>query len=116
VQSFLDHLLIGDVVTQNSQLAGEISDLLHETLNHLLGLERNVAELTPQALIICLLNPVGTESHLPNRLPRIMCRGLYGQARLHLHRDCLKNGDECSSVISVITVVVLDGVPKSRRP
>jgi hypothetical protein len=44
-----------------------------------------------------------------------MSRSLYGQVRLHLHRNHPKDGGECTSLISVITIAVLNGVPKSRN-
>jgi hypothetical protein len=69
MEHLLDELLVGDVITDDTQLAGHDVEAQREVLNSLAGLERDVAKHAPKSLGFGFLDPVGAYAHLPNRFP-----------------------------------------------
>jgi hypothetical protein len=57
VEHLLDQLLVGDLITEDAQLAGHGVEAQRVVFNRLASLERDVAELAPKSLSVGFLDP-----------------------------------------------------------
>jgi hypothetical protein len=77
MEHLLDQILVGDVITKNAELAGHDVEVQREVFNSLVGLERDVPELTSKLLGIGFLDPVGAFAHLSDRFPSFSRHGFH---------------------------------------
>jgi hypothetical protein len=77
-------LLLGDLVPERTQLIHKQSDAKSEVLNALPCLELEFAEITPELVCVCLLDPVSSNVHCLDCLPCFSGGLLLCKPRLHL--------------------------------
>jgi hypothetical protein len=78
MEYLLDQLLVGDVITEDTQLVGHDVETHQEVFNNLASLKRDVVELVLNSLGVGFLDLVGTYVHLPDHF--------LGFRRCGLHR------------------------------
>jgi hypothetical protein len=89
VKDLLDHLLVGDLVTDGPELICVGGGAHGEILHALPRLELLVGEV-PTELVCChLLDAVATHVHCPERVTSVRGSLLARQVSLHLLRHCL---------------------------
>jgi hypothetical protein len=84
MEYLLDYLLVGDLVSERSQLVCNCGGSLCEVFYAFVSLELKVAKVTAELVHRCLLDPIASHAHYPDRLPGVRGSFLAGEAGLHL--------------------------------
>jgi hypothetical protein len=83
-----------------------------EILDAFFCLELELSEVAAELVHRGLLDPIAPHLDCPDRLPRL-CGGLLeSETRLHFLWHHTQQGGECTSIITVVVGVELDGIPK----
>ena len=98
-EKLLHHAHVFDRLAQRLEVADEVGDPHTEVVDRLALLEGDVLEFLQQLLGVHLLHPIGTDSHCPHRLPRLL-DGLLPAERLP---DLLGNRtQECAHGLTIL--------------